>query len=623
MSKKLSVKVWPSKNGYQAEFPEEKLDFIKERPSFGICFSGGGVRSAACSLGQMRVLSQEGILPKLRYISAISGGSWFAVPFTYLPGDKSDRTFLGEHVDPADLKLDEHFPDTEDQAKRGRLLKAGLFHFSLIKAEFLKHQNLLKTWAGGGIKRQPDELFGEFLHQVFLQPLGLPDDQRYACHTTRSRDAILARNPGLKAEDFVCVEQKQRPYLITIGSVVNWNVFTKIQSIHTLTSKTKEVAQTPFYQMEHTPLYSGTPRRYEGDDTLGLTKIGGGYLENIGVDASDPRGRMDDDTVEVREPVSGLRRFSPQDMMAISGAAPGIFALYGKILTALFGVLLRTTPMRLSSKVALKTLNSFLKQICKIFPEMRLWHLEEGKRCEDRVLPCHDGGYVDNLGIIPLFRRQVRTIICCVNTDVSLFPRLDKKGEVIQPVDNSLRVLFNEDDAVESIPHRWTKRRNHFLDNSPGNGFDTYTSTIENLRASVKSGGPAVYKGRYRVLRNEWHETSAYEADIIWVYNTFCAGWRDQLPQEIRDRFGLDHLRQALNEEEPSGSPDETFKNFPNIATFLENKSWDQELGETSFEALLDGIEPVLLTHYQIGLLANNAGWNMKQAIEQGMLNRL
>jgi len=44
----------------------------------GICFSGGGIRSAAYNLGALQVLKERGEFDKARYLAAVSGGSYIA-----------------------------------------------------------------------------------------------------------------------------------------------------------------------------------------------------------------------------------------------------------------------------------------------------------------------------------------------------------------------------------------------------------------------------------------------------------------------------------------------------------------------------------------------------------------
>ena len=88
-------------------------DFHKVPPestpgNVGICFSGGGSVALVSALGQMRALNELGLLEKAKAISSISGGSWATVPFSYLPPDISDKTFLGKFVDdPAKLTMED------------------------------------------------------------------------------------------------------------------------------------------------------------------------------------------------------------------------------------------------------------------------------------------------------------------------------------------------------------------------------------------------------------------------------------------------------------------------------------------------------------------------------------
>ena len=44
----------------------------------GICCSGGGIRSAAFSLGALQHLQEEGELRRASYLAAVSGGSYIA-----------------------------------------------------------------------------------------------------------------------------------------------------------------------------------------------------------------------------------------------------------------------------------------------------------------------------------------------------------------------------------------------------------------------------------------------------------------------------------------------------------------------------------------------------------------
>ena len=71
----------------------------------GIAISGGGSRSMVAGMGQLRALkalcnAQGSLLGQTKALSAVSGGSWLSVPFTYLNPAVSDEAFLGPYQEP-------------------------------------------------------------------------------------------------------------------------------------------------------------------------------------------------------------------------------------------------------------------------------------------------------------------------------------------------------------------------------------------------------------------------------------------------------------------------------------------------------------------------------------------
>src|SRR5437763_1812554 len=55
-------------------FPETNA--LAGRESLGVALSGGGTRSATMALGQLRGLRRIGVLDRVTYLSAVSGGGW-------------------------------------------------------------------------------------------------------------------------------------------------------------------------------------------------------------------------------------------------------------------------------------------------------------------------------------------------------------------------------------------------------------------------------------------------------------------------------------------------------------------------------------------------------------------
>ena len=80
----------------------------------GVCFSGGGTRSLAVTIGQLRGLRHCGLIDKIHYISCVSGGSWASTVYTYYKtnptgnrGPIDDDRFLGPFMAPGDIVVNQ------------------------------------------------------------------------------------------------------------------------------------------------------------------------------------------------------------------------------------------------------------------------------------------------------------------------------------------------------------------------------------------------------------------------------------------------------------------------------------------------------------------------------------
>mgnify|MGYP002783770018 CR=1 FL=1 len=93
----------------------------RDRPAVGLALSGGGIRSATFSLGLLRALGQARLIPRIDYLSTVSGGSYIGSYLCSLyvprwrrgdqPGAKptgcSDDTLPAKDGDPFDCKRGE------------------------------------------------------------------------------------------------------------------------------------------------------------------------------------------------------------------------------------------------------------------------------------------------------------------------------------------------------------------------------------------------------------------------------------------------------------------------------------------------------------------------------------
>lgn len=329
-----------------------------DRRRFGVSFSGGGTRSSSATLGHLRGLKATGLLDRLGYISANSGGGWTATPWVFLPESYDEELFLGACKEPGQLTIEDF-----EKAEKGSMAAA-------IDGAHLVSQ-LLEEWVRGA----GDETAGRAVGNIFLEPFGLDDLGRFPGFHREAVEATVAANRRrpdspyyLEPEDFYTV-RPGRPYLILTSTV------TRIENDRL------EQRRLP---CEMTPLYTGVRRLFHRAGDGGLP-IGGGYVETIGFDTREPIDRFTDGRYLVEIGASRYR-FTLSDMLGSSGA------------------LLR--------EVVDFTRFNFLG-----LPEFRHWPILRPGDFEHRDYGFGDGALLENLGIMPLLARQVENIVVFVNSE--------------------------------------------------------------------------------------------------------------------------------------------------------------------------------------------------------------
>ncbi len=273
------------------EFPEVSDPTLRyehltpARRRLGLCFSGGGTRSASATLGQLRALRELGLIEQFGYLSCVSGGSWAAVPYTYLGGLANEDTFLGRYVPPERVT-----PESLEHLDRNGF--AAAIADSVIFDNFLGHAARL---AG-------DETYSRAIGDTFLEPFGIDSLRRFFTLDSGSLADILGRNKHMRKRDFYRV-RRNRPFLIAGGTVLRRENPRPKRRLH----------------FEMTPLYAGTYVRHSRAGS-GSRDFGGGYVEAFGFDSSEPE-RVRKDVAKVRLGAS-RHRFTLSDVVGTSGAAP-------------------------------------------------------------------------------------------------------------------------------------------------------------------------------------------------------------------------------------------------------------------------------------------------------------
>ena len=332
---------------------------LEKKQDWGICFSGGGTRAAACAVGQLRALQQLNLLQETRYISAVSGGSWTATPFTFLP-DGVEK-FLGEYVPPGQLTC------SNLAACEGSMLHA-------ISKAFVTGRGLGGLAAGRG-----SESYARVISKLFLAPFGLGDNKRWFTWNATTANEVIKENPLLKERAYTVAPG--RPFLIVGGTIRHYDS-------SPMRWKNDPIKRVP---VEFTPLYSGVrpsivPAKYN------RKPIGGGYVESFAYDSKNAKKSADktqeaEVTLYKRLPWRTEPLLNLGDIMGSSGAAPGEFSL----LVELFG-----------------------------FPKFDHWSpaaLDNDGVASSARYAHQDGGLSENLGLIPLLGRQVKRIIAFVNAE--------------------------------------------------------------------------------------------------------------------------------------------------------------------------------------------------------------
>lgn len=464
----------------QIEFPELALRSVRCKKNIGLCFSGGGSVSAMATTGQLRALHELGLLRQVRYISAVSGGAWGAIPYVFHDAGNGNLTLerlLGEFKCPDQLTVGDfprqspgHYfgiPDPADEVSLASSLNANAF--------VTKH--LVR-----GLLANGDENYARALNRIYLAPLGLGDTTRFFTHDRETLREALRRNPELARSDFYVVNEQPaaKPFLIANSYLVkryHANSFERL------------------YHMELTPYYSGV-RRFD-PDTHRLP-IGGGMVETYAMD-SIPAEPATGDARRVefhRDFYPGVRlEFSLSDVMAATGSAP-------------------TVPRGLSH----------LSDVFG-FPEFRHWAPGDASSKADEYLVT-DGGTIDNLGIQALLARRVETVFVFLNNETSFLSR-NEDGELVMPL--AISTLFGRgDESKLKGRQKWKKQANQVF---PESDFDRL---VDQFDAKLARGETLVVESCHRTIGNRLHQVPCdVPARVIWFVMAGIDGEKPrQLPQD-------------------------------------------------------------------------------------------
>ncbi|VAW60527.1 hypothetical protein MNBD_GAMMA11-477 [hydrothermal vent metagenome] len=370
-------------SGTEYSFPEKTPEFLASTSNCGICFSGGGTRSLAACMGQMRALNELGVLQNARYISCVSGGSWASAAYTYYrAGPADDTELLGK--DPGAPEMREWgAEDWSNSLKTTHLGYPATADFAQTLKKNLEHKSHNEAWI-------------DAVGEIYFRPYGL-DSRHYFSYSSEVVNAIIRENtdlqPGLSADQFI-LPRENRPFLI-INATLLWPV----EALH----KVSRVLQ------QFTPLYVGNPFLLQLEEKYIFEKpttmqTGGGFLDTFAFQSGGPNAAAG----EWLEMPAPEEPFSIWHASGISSSAYGYDA----------------------ARVDFKS----------VVPQVNYWPVSESDASQSIVAEQYisDGGNLENLGIMALLQRQVETIVVFENSNVPISK--DEKGNVV--IDSVVTSLF-------------------------------------------------------------------------------------------------------------------------------------------------------------------------------------
>jgi len=239
----VRARVWTNATSpgflYPEQDPSPENEFfipsLLDKPNFGVCMSGGGLRAAILMLGYGRVLWREGLWQKMRYAGGSSGSAWFLAAVSYANatrvvdgGDGDDDSSNGNRTrnnDNSNSNSDsgKGAPRSFDgEAFFGRYLpperltdaaaraELGAWGRAVADATLAPHS----AWSGPAYRRRALTWWTDATADLFLRPFGLSDlgsgtgalgtrgrvAERVAAVLARARRASVAAEAARRAD---------------------------------------------------------------------------------------------------------------------------------------------------------------------------------------------------------------------------------------------------------------------------------------------------------------------------------------------------------------------------------------------------------------------------------------
>ena len=576
-------------------------------PLFGVCVSGGGSRALTCALGQLSGLrslpdpadSSRSLLERADYLSAVSGGSWASVSYTFLPekiGGQavSDDDFLITPVEPAGMSK-----GGEGTVAPGNVAYMNPHCLGTAPQNFGLERivDVVETFWKWGMFHDLEKMHWFWIGavgEIVLKDFGLfagayPKDGKFiepgrwfSLSPDYVQEKITPDNPALTPESFYTC-RAGRPTLI-----VNTNVL--------MDGGHGDAAQVP---VQATAVHTGIQGR-SPDGTL----VGGGSVESFAFTSTlTGAGKAAGTAV-----VTTDRCYSLCDIAGCSSA------FYAQVLLNFINDKIDEVVEALTKRLpgfVRKDLEDVVeryldKDAAAIIPRYNYWPLDqvEAKPPVNTARFFSDGGDLENTGLLGLLAQtDAERVIAFVNSETPM-SKSATSGKVI--VDEQLPRLFGFMGADKQGNYVSYGGMSPAEPMSYAQLFEAgeFEALLEGLYNASCGGAnkdadlgthPAAFRQTLTTVENPVANIrGGRRVQVLWVYNNRVNAWQEA----ITDAAIQADLKEGQHNQNPDGTPAKPggapfspLPNFPYYAT----------------------AESIYLTKEDVNMLAQLSAWNVRQ----------
>jgi len=555
-------------------FAEDKL--LGDKPSTGVCFSGGGSRAHVLAIGQLRGLEELGLVKNIKYISSVSGGTWASTEYAYRQSDDMQK-LLGKYEDSKDITLRNLGQPAPKLAQPsicrtifGKKTISPFIYNYIMNLHKIKNKEIDKS-----------QLWQLAVGYTFLKPFGLVDDFETDVFSfnEETQNNFESLNPNFKIQSHkTMLLNKLSPYLIVNGTIT--------QPVdHASFHKSSK----DFIGIQFTPLYTEIPYKANGGKTPDYSgtsiipiNIGNGAIESSAY-GSKPSSIENNNQISVEEPTSslGLSAIAGISSNFLGGAVSNVNAIIEEI-ENIFKLFSDSKYANEIEKIKNKVLNDIEQVEDELHIHKLITYIEnskDGKKLlshieltgtaidsnpkmscwsplatpnaipESALFSFADGGCMDNYGIMPLLRRKVKKIAVFINTYSTL--KLDEITDYTNIPEDYLD--FNLPSLFGCVVLK-TLADTLGTDITHNQVFDAldFKNVLTSLQAKKRANEAVQTTTIHKVLENKWWGIDGnYDVEICWVYNEEVLNWEKTLSADVQKEFNIGISRSSNQTEFP------------------------------------------------------------------------